>query len=759
MREWRRQWVSHLAVTTTLPSLSALTHSSSSWRGGWARREEGWMGGEGDGQWGRRGQQRQWAVSSPPLSPWCHSLPSHALCPPTLSALPRSLPSHALCPPTLSALPRSLPSHALCPPTLSALPRSLPSQALCPPRLSALPRSLPSHALCPPTLSALPRSLPSQALCPPTLSALPRSLPSRALCPPTLSALPRSLPSHALCPPTRSALPRALLLSHTLCPRTLAVLAHGVFCWGEKTSARAMDFDEFHLLPVEHASQAHRWLAVGSCNLVTASLVFFLIRHLPKGLPRLLALSPIILLNVVVPCVFSAAKRGECIEKGLVFWTVSWLGNFRLLALAWNRGSLTDPDYSSSFLQFLVALYMPMRNRVRDTAKTAVFSPETPNRKQSRRHKQPASESSPQLLLRGAFKAFLLSLTIRAYAFNLPAPAITLLHSANLFLFVTLLCELVAGVVAAVAPRFAVEPHFRRPYLATSLGSFWARRWNLVVSGSLRETVYEPVLDWLERPCSTEGEKAAEKRARGKEGNSEFGNGYPAASGGHDAVNGRGCGVSDGFEAVEKINGCSRKVNGYSEKMNGCSEKVNGYSERINGCYQRSSRKEEMGCVNGSGENQKGLTDNCGDTYWFHKAKATKQNGCAAPAAAAGTTGTSPNRHRRHVSFPRAAATIASFAVSGVMHELVILYIGGAMTGEQMVFFTLHGVLTVAEAWVRKEWGRRELVPIPKVVAGGLALGLLLSTGHVLFFEPYQRLGVIGCVVEGLQAHSSQLIP
>ncbi|CAI6006159.1 unnamed protein product [Closterium sp. NIES-64] len=466
-----------------------------------------------------------------------------------------------------------------------------------------------------------------------------------------------------------------------------------------------MDFDEFHLLPVEHASQAHRWLAVGSCNLVTASLVFFLIRHLPKGLPRLLALSPIILLNVVVPCVFSAAKRGECIEKGLVFWTVSWLGNFRLLALAWNRGSLTDPDYSSSFLQFLVALYMPMRNRVRDTAKTAVFSPETPNRKQSRRHKQPASESSPQLLLRGAFKAFLLSLTIRAYAFNLPAPAITLLHSANLFLFVTLLCELVAGVVAAVAPRFAVEPHFRRPYLATSLGSFWARRWNLVVSGSLRETVYEPVLDWLERPCSTEGEKAAEKRARGKEGNSEFGNGYPAASGGHDAVNGRGCGVSDGFEAVEKINGCSRKVNGYSEKMNGCSEKVNGYSERINGCYQRSSRKEEMGCVNG------------------------------------------------------AAATIASFAVSGVMHELVILYIGGAMTGEQMVFFTLHGVLTVAEAWVRKEWGRRELVPIPKVVAGGLALGLLLSTGHVLFFEPYQRLGVIGCVVEGLQAHSSQLIP
>ncbi|CAI7895712.1 unnamed protein product, partial [Closterium sp. NIES-54] len=460
-----------------------------------------------------------------------------------------------------------------------------------------------------------------------------------------------------------------------------------------------------------------RWLAVSSCNLVTSSLVFVLIRHLPKGLPRLLALSPIILLNIALPCVFSAAKRGECIEKGLVFWTVSWLGNFRLLALAWNRGSLMDAAYSSSFLQFLVALYMPMRNRVRETAKTAAFSNETPStehshneksqlktqqQQQPRRPKHPASESSPQLLLRGAFKALLLSLTIRAYALSLPAPAVTLMHSANLFLFVTLLCELVAGVVAAVAPRFAVEPHFRRPYLATSLGSFWARRWNLVVSGSLRETVYEPVLDWLEPPCSTEGEKAAEKRARGKKGNSEFGNGYPAANGGHDTVNGRGCGVSDGFEVVEKINGCSEKVNGYN------------------------------------------------------KAKGMKQKGYAAPAAAAGT-GTSPSRHIRHMSFSRAAATIASFAVSGIMHELVILYIGGAMTGEQMVFFTLHGVLTVAEAWVRKEWGKRELASIPKVVAGGLALGFLLSTGHVLFFAPYQRLGVISCVVDGLQAQFSQV--
>ncbi|CAA7019673.1 unnamed protein product [Microthlaspi erraticum] len=38
-----------------------------------------------------------------------------------------------------------------------------------------------------------------------------------------------------------------------------------------------------------------------------------------------------------------------------------------------------------------------------------------------------------------------------------------------------------------------LEPQFNEPYLATSLQDFWGRRWNLIVSATLREVVFTPV--------------------------------------------------------------------------------------------------------------------------------------------------------------------------------------------------------------------------------------------------------------------------
>ncbi|KAF2283911.1 hypothetical protein GH714_017138 [Hevea brasiliensis] len=43
-----------------------------------------------------------------------------------------------------------------------------------------------------------------------------------------------------------------------------------------------------------------------------------------------------------------------------------------------------------------------------------------------------------------------------------------------------------------VAIGLELEPQFNEPYLSSSLQDFWGRRWNLVVSGILRPTIYEP---------------------------------------------------------------------------------------------------------------------------------------------------------------------------------------------------------------------------------------------------------------------------
>ncbi|KAI3871490.1 hypothetical protein MKW98_011545 [Papaver atlanticum] len=56
--------------------------------------------------------------------------------------------------------------------------------------------------------------------------------------------------------------------------------------------------------------------------------------------------------------------------------------------------------------------------------------------------------------------------------------------------------ELLLAIGAALARLLHgvdLEPQFNHPYLSTSLQDFWGRRWNLMITGILRPTVYEPM--------------------------------------------------------------------------------------------------------------------------------------------------------------------------------------------------------------------------------------------------------------------------
>jgi hypothetical protein len=99
--------------------------------------------------------------------------------------------------------------------------------------------------------------------------------------------------------------------------------------------------------------------------------------------------------------------------------------------------------------------------------------------------------------------------------------------------------------------------------------------------------------------------------------------------------------------------------------------------------------------------------------------------------------------------FGVAAGVLASFLVSGLMHELMFYYImWQPPSGDVTVFFVLHGVCTGAEAW----WGRHAgWWRPPRVLAVPLTLAFVGGTGLWLFFPAMIRGGLDALVLQECQ--------
>ncbi|XP_022152586.1 acyl-CoA--sterol O-acyltransferase 1-like [Momordica charantia] len=83
-------------------------------------------------------------------------------------------------------------------------------------------------------------------------------------------------------------------------------------------------------------------------------------------------------------------------------------------------------------------------------------------------------------------------------------------------------------------------------------------------------------------------------------------------------------------------------------------------------------------------------------------------------------------------------AVAATFAVSGLMHELIYFYMGRmAPTWEVTCFFLLHGVCLPAEMAVKAAAGGR--FRLPRAVSAPLTLGFVMVTSFWLFFPQFLR--------------------
>lgn len=98
-----------------------------------------------------------------------------------------------------------------------------------------------------------------------------------------------------------------------------------------------------------------------------------------------------------------------------------------------------------------------------------------------------------------------------------------------------------------------------------------------------------------------------------------------------------------------------------------------------------------------------------------------------------------------HVAQPRLgrkwallSAVVATFLVSGLMHELIFFYLGRVKpTWEVTWFFLLHGFCLVVEIGLKKKLTAR--FRLPRVVSGLMTVGFVMVTAFWLFFPQLLR--------------------
>ncbi|CAN4103965.1 unnamed protein product [Withania somnifera] len=92
-------------------------------------------------------------------------------------------------------------------------------------------------------------------------------------------------------------------------------------------------------------------------------------------------------------------------------------------------------------------------------------------------------------------------------------------------------------------------------------------------------------------------------------------------------------------------------------------------------------------------------------------------------------------------------AVLATFVVSGLMHELLFYYVNGVRPSWEMTdFFVLHGFCVMVEIGVKR--ALKDTWQLPGFVSGPLTVGFVVVTAFGLFFPPIIRNGTDERVLE-----------
>jgi D-alanyl-lipoteichoic acid acyltransferase DltB (MBOAT superfamily) len=211
----------------------------------------------------------------------------------------------------------------------------------------------------------------------------------------------------------------------------------------------------------------------------TGAILFSISPHLRPGSLRIFVSLIAVALNCWASALFH--PENEVVSVAMAGLVALWLGSFKAMGWALNRGPLAQP---LTFVQFITIYMMPI---------TPISSLSKNDRHPRSKRGEPALQALQDTVVKLVLLGLIL-IILRKFDENIPLLIKEATYALALYAFVSLMMAPLSAAVTAVL-QLDIAPYFDRPYLSSSLTDYWSRRWNLNVTHTLRFLVYEPICE------------------------------------------------------------------------------------------------------------------------------------------------------------------------------------------------------------------------------------------------------------------------
>ncbi|XP_010449475.1 PREDICTED: LOW QUALITY PROTEIN: probable long-chain-alcohol O-fatty-acyltransferase 7 [Camelina sativa] len=205
-------------------------------------------------------------------------------------------------------------------------------------------------------------------------------------------------------------------------------------------------------------------IKVGVSTIISVSYCYFLPPRIISGVYRLISIIPLCALLFVLPLFFSFA-----IFSSTTAFFLSAIANSRLILYSFDQGPLFP--LPSNLFKFACFTCFPIQRKRNPKSQNHFFT----------------------YVFAVKVAIFVVLLYVHNDVLSLHPALLFCLHPLFVYLLLEILLTLLRMLMSTIVLGCDLEPHFHEPYLATSLQDFWGRRWNLIVSSTLRACVYIPV--------------------------------------------------------------------------------------------------------------------------------------------------------------------------------------------------------------------------------------------------------------------------